>query len=217
MPDAQKLVLFIVTALVVLVTPGPAVFYIVARSLGDGLKTGIASAVGMTLGGLVHVAVLVAGFAAFVADSPGAQRNIQLAGSVFLVYLGLRRLPRRADETPAGDATPGAGTATERSAILDAAIVNLLNPKAIVFLLAFLPQFATGDTPRALQSQLIFFGLVFVSLGLATDMAYAIAASRLRRRVLAQPQRMQVMQRVSGGAIALLGVAGIVNYFATAA
>ncbi len=215
LPDPQRLALFIVTALVVLVTPGPAVLYIVARSIGEGLRTGIASAVGMTLGGLFHLGLVLAGFAAIVIDNPDVRDGLQLAGSVFLVYLGVSRFLDKSPEVAEEGAGPVDTPRTRsRSAVIDAAIVNVLNPKAIIFLFAFLPQFALGDTAEALQGQLLVYGIVFISLGLTTDLAFAFAASSARRAFIAKPGRMRAVQRVSGIFLASLGLAGILRLVA---
>ncbi len=215
LPDAQRLALFIVTSLVVLVTPGPAVFYIVARSIGEGLRTGVASAVGMTLGGLFHLGLVLAGFAAIVIDNPGVRDALQLAGSLFLVYLGVSRFHEHSlQEAPNAASRGDRPRIRSRSAVIDAAIVNVLNPKAIIFLFAFLPQFALGDTGEALQGQLLVYGVVFISLGLTTDVAFAFAASGVRRAFIAKPGRMRAVQRVSGIFLASLGLVGVLRLIA---
>lgn len=165
---------FVATSVVMLVTPGPAVLYIVARAGADGIRAGVVSAAGMVLGGAVHVALAVFGVSAIVAASPRAFLVVQLAGAGYLVWLGVRVLR----------SASGAGAPEPRShgrTLREAFWVNLLNPKSAVMLFAFLPQFVDpGRGP--VRAQLLVLGGAFLVLALVSDTTYAVLAGSLGRR-----------------------------------
>ncbi len=176
MPDNALLLGFVAAALVVLLMPGPAVVYVVARSLAQGQRAGLVSVLGLSAGCLVHVAAATVGLSAILLTSAVAFEFVKLLGAAYLVYLGIRTIlqPTRAE---------GPGELTRRPLgrlFADGALVNVLNPKIAVFFLAFLPQFvdpAAGDVTR----QVLFLGLLYVLLGVLTDSAYALLAGRVRR------------------------------------
>jgi threonine/homoserine/homoserine lactone efflux protein len=204
-PDQTSLGIFVLAALALLLTPGPAVLYIVARSIDQGRRAGLVSMLGVHVGTLVHVAAAAAGLAALLAASAAAFSTVKYLGAAYLVYLGVRKLLDRAAVTGGG---PAAGPPLRR-AFLDGVVVNVLNPKTALFFLAFLPQFV--DVSRGhVGLQILALGGLFVSLGLITDGSYALtagsAAQWLRRH-----QRFVAGERwVSGGMYIGLGVAAAV-------
>jgi threonine/homoserine/homoserine lactone efflux protein len=169
-PEASTLGLFVVAAIALLVVPGPAVLYIVARSIDQGRSAGLVSVLGVHLGSLVHVAAAAVGLSSLLVSSAVAFSVVKYAGAAYLIFLGLRALTARAET----------GEVEVRAAPLarllrQGAVVNILNPKTALFFLAFLPQFVDPEAGHV-ALQLVFFGLVFVALGLVTDSLYAIAA-----------------------------------------
>jgi threonine/homoserine/homoserine lactone efflux protein len=169
-PDAATLGLFVAAALALLLVPGPAVLYIVARSIDQGRLAGLVSVLGVHLGSLVHVTAAAVGLSSLLVSSATAFSVVKYAGAAYLVYLGVRALLSQ---------EPGKDVEVRRAPLgtllREGAVVNILNPKTALFFLAFLPQFVD---PAAGSSalQLAFFGLVFVALGLVTDSLYALAA-----------------------------------------
>ena len=202
LPDATSLGIFVVAALVLLLTPGPAVLYIVARSIDQGRRAGLVSMLGVHAGTLAHVVAAAAGVSALLAVSAAAFSAVKYLGAAYLVYLGIRKL---LDHERVGGDNRVAG-ARLRRAFLDGVVVNVLNPKTALFFLAFLPQFA--DVSRGhVGAQILGLGAIFVALGLITDGGYALtagaAAAWLRRHGgLAARGRW-----VSGGMYIGLGVA----------
>jgi threonine/homoserine/homoserine lactone efflux protein len=169
-PDASTLGLFVAAALALLLVPGPAVLYIVARSIDQGRVAGLVSVLGVHLGSLVHVAAAAIGLSSLLVSSAVAFSVVKYAGASYLIYLGVRALlsreePREVEVRPA----------RLRTLLRQGAVVNILNPKTALFFLAFLPQFVDPDAGHV-ALQLIFLGLVFVALGLVTDGLYALAA-----------------------------------------
>ncbi len=169
-PDASTLAVFVAAALALLLVPGPAVLYIVARSIDQGRTAGLVSVLGVHLGSLVHVAAAAIGLSSLIVSSAVAFSVVKYAGAAYLVYLGVRALLSREEPEEVE-----VRAAPNRSLLRQGAIVNILNPKTALFFLAFLPQFV-DPAAGYVALQLTFFGLVFVALGLVTDSLYALAA-----------------------------------------
>ena len=170
-PEASVLGLFVVAALVLLLTPGPAVLYIVARSVEQGRLAGLVSALGVHAGTLVHVAAAALGLSALLVSSALAFNVVKYLGALYLIYLGVRKLAGW-DQTAQGRAL---APHSLRRLFAQGIVVNVLNPKTALFFLAFLPQFA-DVSKGAVGVQILVLGLVFVALGVISDGLYAVAA-----------------------------------------
>ena len=204
MPETSTLALFAVAAVTLLVIPGPAVLYIVTRSVDQGRAAGLASVCGVHVGTLVHVAAAALGLSALLVSSATAYDTVRWLGAAYLVWLGVRRLLARDEDLPAAPG-PDARRPGLRRIFAQGVVVNVLNPKTALFFLAFLPQFV--DTSRgSVPFQVVVLGVAFVLLGLLSDGAYAMAASTgagwLRRR----PGVARASRLVSGGVLVSLGV-----------
>lgn len=182
MPEIDALLLFVVATLTLNVTPGPDMLYVIARSAGQGRPAGIASALGIAAGCLVHTLLVACGVAGLLRTAPAAFEVIKYAGAAYLIYLGVRALTgrRRAESDPRVEPS-GLGRI-----FVQGMLTNLLNPKVALFFLAFLPQFADAARgPVALQ--ILMLGLLFNLLGTTVNVVVALAASfaggRLRSRV----------------------------------
>jgi threonine/homoserine/homoserine lactone efflux protein len=204
MPETSTLALFAVAAVTLLLIPGPAVLYIVTRSVDQGRAAGLASVCGVHVGTLLHVAAAALGLSALLVSSATAYDTVRWLGAAYLVWLGVRRLLARDEDVPAAadlDARrPGLGRIFAQGVV-----VNVLNPKTALFFFAFLPQFV--DTSRgSVPFQVVVLGAAFVLLGLLSDGAYALLASTgagwLRRR----PTVARASRLVSGGVLISLGV-----------
>jgi threonine/homoserine/homoserine lactone efflux protein len=204
MPDMSTLALFAVAAVTLLVIPGPAVLYIVTRSVDQGRAAGLASVGGVHVGTLVHVAAAALGLSALLVSSATAYHAVRWLGAAYLVWLGIRRL--RAKDEPSGSVKGRpASRLGLRRIFAQGVVVNVLNPKTALFFLAFLPQFV--DVSRgSVPLQVVVFGVAFVLLGLVSDGTYALLASTgagwLRRR----PGVARTSRLVSGGVLISLGV-----------
>jgi threonine/homoserine/homoserine lactone efflux protein len=206
MLDVSQLAFFAAAALVLLVVPGPAVLYVVARSVSYGRRSGLVSVVGIHLGSLVHVAAATLGLSSLLLSSAEAYTAVKYAGAAYLVWLGLRRLAGR-DRADVGERAP---ESRPGRLVRDGFVVNVLNPKTALFFLAFLPQFVEpGRGSVAVQTALL--GLLFVLLGLVSDSLWALAAGSAgcwirRSRGFARAERY-----VSGSVLVGLGVATAVS------
>lgn len=205
MPDASSLLVFAAACIVLLVVPGPAVLYIVARSASQGRRAGLASVAGIHTGTAVHVLAAMVGLSALIAASATAFTAVKLAGAAYLVWLGIRALRARDDEVdPAAPVRP---MRSLRRIYLDGVVVNILNPKTGVFFLAFVPQFVDPAAGNV-DLQLAVLGSVFIGLGLLTDGLYALvgasAGARLRRSQ-ATPRSSRRVRRATAGVYVGLG------------
>lgn len=201
-PDPHSIALFVVAALALLVVPGPAVLYVVARSIHQGRRAGLASVLGIHVGTLVHIAAATLGLSALVVSSAIAFTAVKITGAVYLVGLGLWTLfSRRAEpEVALG------GERNIRRAFAQGIVVNVLNPKTALFFLAFLPQFVDANAPHP-AVQIAFLGLLFALLGLVTDSIWALVAGSAGG-VLRRSRRFVRTQRYVTGSVYLgLGVA----------
>ena len=207
MPEASTLALFGVAAITLLVIPGPAVIYIVTRSVDQGRAAGLASVCGVHVGTLLHVTAAALGLSALLVSSATAYHAARWLGAAYLIWLGVRRLLARDEDGEAAAAGPGPGSrrAGLGRIFAQGVVVNVLNPKTALFFFAFLPQFV--DTARgSVPFQVLVFGVAFVLLGLLSDGTYALLASSgaawLRRR----PGVARASRLVSGGVLISLGV-----------
>jgi threonine/homoserine/homoserine lactone efflux protein len=201
MPDTATLAVFAVAAVTLLVIPGPAVLYIVSRSVGQGRAAGLASVCGIHVGSLLHVAAAALGLSALLVSSALAYDTVRYLGAAYLVWLGVQRLLARDEHAgPAGAARERLGRVFAQGVV-----VNVLNPKTALFFFAFLPQFVDAAA-GSVTVQVAVLGATFVALGLVTDGAYALLAATgagllRRRRRVARASRL-----VSGGVLVGLGV-----------
>ena len=171
MPDPTLWGLFVLASVVLLLTPGPAVLYIVARSVAQGRAAGLVSVLGIHLGTIVHMTAAAVGLSAVVVSSALAFAIVKYLGAAYLIWLGIRTLMSK-DPDPD---TPAVPTGPLRRAFRDGFVVNLFNPKTAIFFLAFLPQFV--DPARgALHGQILVLGLTFMGLGIVSDGMFALAA-----------------------------------------
>ena len=202
MPSLSTYAVFIATALALLAIPGPAVLYVVTRSIEMGRAGGIASVAGITTGTIVHVTLATAGLSSLILASKTAFDAVKYVGAAYLIFLGVRRLLTREAEEAEEERAPR----TLRRAYTQGVVVNLTNPKTIVFIFAFIPQFVDPNAHHV-WLQVLVFGLSFALLGFLSDNLYAMAAGSVADRLRASPALTR-FQRWFGGSILIgLGIA----------
>ncbi len=189
---------FLIAALVLAITPGPGMAYVVARTVAGGRREGMASCLGTGLGGLLHVLAAALGLSLLLAESAMAFSFVKYAGAAYLVYLGARMLTQNA--TPASVGTVSARGA--RRAFLEGIVVEALNVKTALFFLAFLPQFTTAG--QSLAAQLVQLGSICVALNTLADVVAVMAAHRLLKSPAGRATRARLLTRASG--MTLLGL-----------
>ena len=188
-------------SLALAVVPGPAVLYIVAQSVDQGRGAGLVSALGISVGGLVHVAAATIGLSSLLASSATAFTIVKYAGAVYLIVLGVRRLLTR-EEMPDEVARP---PRARQRLFRDGVIVNVLNPKTALFFLAFLPQFVDPDA-AAPALQIFALGMIFVAIALCSDSIWALAAGTLGGWLRRSRWYLGVKRWVTGTVFVALGL-----------
>ncbi len=194
--------LFIATAVVLVLTPGQDTFFILGRSLAGGRRDGVAAALGITAGSIVHTLLAALGLSALLATSPYAFMAVKFAGAAYLVYIGVRALLSRATGLPGEDARNGAGV---WPAFRQGVITNILNPKVALFFLALMPQFISATSTSKVAAFLVL-GLTFMTLGVIWCVILAVAAASLRGLFLRRPSVANVLNKIAGTMFIGLGL-----------
>ncbi len=201
MVDTARLTLYLITAFVILITPGPAVLYIIARSVDQGRLAGIVSTLGVAFGTMFHVAAAAFGISALLATSATAFSVLKLLGAAYLIYLGIRKLMER----DLGDRQQSRVRESLGRIFWQGVVVNVLNPKTALFFLAFLPQFI--DVPRGhVTLQMIVLGLLFVIMGIFSDGLWALLAGSVGSWLKNHLGFLRVQRYFSGSLFIALGV-----------
>lgn len=208
MIDPRAWLAFAAASLVLTVVPGPAVMFVLARGVDLGRRGALLSAAGLALGNLAWAVAAGLGVASLVASSEVALTILRWAGAAYLAYLGVTRLRRPLGsgagvESSAGGVPPAA--AADRRAFRQGVVVNLLNPKIAVFVVAFLPAFLEPER-GSVAAQGLVLGLTFATIGWVTDSGYAVAAGSIGRERL---------ERFGGGWLGRVALGG--TYLALAA
>jgi len=202
MPGIHEFWLFIVSGLLLNVTPGPDTAYIVGRSVQLGWRGGATAVLGVSTGCLVHVFAAAIGLSALLAASSAAFTLVKWAGAAYLCFLGVRMLLSQA---AAGDPASASGAVSLRQVFLQGALTNVLNPKVALFFLAFLPQFVDADSPHKAVAFLLL-GLVFICNGTLWCLGVAAFAARAAGRVRQSGRALLWINRTLGGLFVYLGV-----------
>jgi threonine/homoserine/homoserine lactone efflux protein len=200
-PDAHALLLFAGAGLLLNVTPGPDLLYILGRSVSQGRQAGLLSALGIGAGCLFHVTAAALGVSALVLAVPVAYDVVRWAGALYLVWLGVKALRSQGSslEVQAMAAT------SPRRIFVQGVVTNALNPKVALFFLAFLPQFA--DPSRGpLAPQLLLLGAIFTVNGTLVCLVFALFAARLGEWLKTRYGVTKLLDRATGGLFIALGL-----------
>lgn len=202
MVDTHRFFLFFIAALVLAATPGPGIFYVLARTLAGGRREGILSSLGTFAGGLVHVFAAALGISAILAASAVAFHTVKYAGAAYLVWLGIRMIRTRNAELPTETFAPS------RGAFGQGIVTEVLNPKTALFFLSFIPQFISPQLGHIFL-QFLIFGAVSVALNTTADLLVVTLAVPLGYKLKASAALRQ-RQRIASG----LGMIGLGAYVA---
>lgn len=188
----MSLIAFVIAAVVLAITPGPGMAYVVARTVAGGRSEGLASCVGTGVGGMLHVFAAALGLSLILAQSSTAFLLVKYLGAVYLIYLGIRLLLREDRGLPSASVAPRG----VRRALVEGIIVEALNVKTALFFLAFLPQFVSPSD--SIVPQLVLLGTICVALNTLADVIAVFAADRLLMSAPARAARARLLTRVSG-------------------
>lgn len=202
LPSHSSLLIFVSAAALLLAIPGPAIFYIVGRSIGHSRSAGLVSALGIGVGTLVHTVAAAVGLSALLVSSATAFSVVKYLGAAYLIYLGVQKLRRH----ESFDASPDAPRTTITRVFAQGIVVNVLNPKTALFFFAFLPQFI--DPARGhVATQILSLGILFACMGTFSDSLWAYFSGTVAHRLRGNPRWMRTQRYVSGGMLISLGVA----------
>lgn len=201
MPDSHSLLLFIGAGLLLNITPGPDLLYILGRSISQGRSAGVVSALGIGVGCIVHVLAASLGLSAVLLALPHAYDVVRMAGAAYLIVLGVKSLRSRQGSLEVKAFAP----VSLRRIFLEGVLTNVLNPKVALFFLAFLPQFA--DPARgSLAPQLLLLGTIFDVNGTLVCVLFALFASQLGAWIRARFGVSRLFDRLTGALFVGLGV-----------
>lgn len=203
-PTAANFMLFLGAAVMLAITPGPGIFYVLARSLKGGRTEGIASALGTAVGGMGHVLAAALGLSVLLATSALAFALVKYLGAAYLLYLGIKTLLSHHEPLEAADDAEPIRTTSPQRAFLQGIVVELLNPKTALFFLAFIPQFVS--LTGVLFAQFLLLGTIVVLLNTSADFVVVMLAGPIGER-LQSSRRLRTGQRLftGSGLIALGG------------
>lgn len=208
MPPSETLLAFAAATLLFAYMPGPAILYTAAQTLARGRRAGLLAAIGIHCGGYLHVAAAALGLSAILLHVPEAYAAVKLAGAGYLVWLGVQMMRRRVDFSalPALQEGRSARRAFFGRAFFESIAVEVLNPKAALFFLAFLPQFVDPAATLPVWAQFLVLGtLVNLAFSSADLLTVALTA-----RILGRLRRSSVLQRLfrlaGGGLLVALGL-----------
>ena len=204
MLDPHHFLLFFAAALILAITPGPGIFYVLARSLAGGKREGVESSFGTFAGGLFHVFAAALGISAILAASAVAFHSVKYAGAAYLVWLGLRMIRNRNADMAFQNLQASQG------AFRQGILTEALNPKTALFFLSFIPQFITPERGHVFF-QFLLLGSISVILNTTADLVVVLLAAPLERK-LKNSARFRRNQRVASG----LGMIGLGAYVALA-
>jgi len=200
--DIHHYGLFVLAAIVLILTPGQDTLYILGGSLSGGLRAGVASALGITAGSVAHTIAAAAGLSLLLRAFPPAFMAVKLCGAAYLIYLGAQLLLAR--HSAAHDFTMTPPHSSARRAFVQGALTNLLNPKVALFFLAFLPQFIDPQGASKTPAFLVL-GATFVSMGGIWCLVLACGAARLRALLVRNAVLRRRIDRGVGALFMLLG------------
>lgn len=200
MPSIEVLIAFTAAAFVLNLSPGPSNLYVMARAIAQGTKGGIVAALGLAVGGLVHVAATVFGLSAIFEHSPTLYSVIKFAGAAYLIYLGISYWRSKSSSS-------GISRTKEKplfSVFKESILIEVTNPKTALFFLALLPQFVVPESGPVPQ-QLLILGLIVIISALPCDMLVAISSSKVATWLVKHERAQQIQERVSGSILFGMG------------
>lgn len=203
MISGNDLMIFLGASILLNLSPGPDTFYVLTRTLAQGRRIGFLSSFGVCTGALFHVAAAALGLSIVLATSAVAFSVVKYAGAAYLAYLGIRMLLSREGLAvdPVRPAVPASGWKVFRQGIL----IDVLNPKAALFFMAFLPQFVVPGTGHA-TAQFFALGLIVIAIALVWEAVLVLFATLLTARLRANKTVSRWLNRALGGVFVALGI-----------
>jgi threonine/homoserine/homoserine lactone efflux protein len=196
--------LFVLSGLLLNITPGPDTLYIVGRSTSQGWRAGAVASLGIGTGALVHVCAAALGLSAILAASATAYTAVKIIGAAYLVYVGVS-LIRSKSSSRSSTVAPDSRPAAMRGIFSQGFLTNVLNPKVALFFLAFLPQFVLSDAPSK-PLAFLFLGMIFDVNGTLWNLLVAWSTARISSRFDAGGEFKTWFNRCVGSLFVFVGI-----------
>ncbi len=200
MISAATLLTFLSASILLAITPGPGIMYVLTRSLAGGRREGVLSSLGTFVGGFAHVLAAGLGISAVLATSAIAYRTVRWAGALYLLYLGIRMIRSAGSEEPVQQAE-----GLRRSPFLQGIVTEVLNPKTALFFLSLIPQFVNARVGSVFV-QFLVLGTISVFLNTSADLVVAAFAGPIGTRLLSSRQARRRQRRATGAMMVGLGI-----------
>lgn len=202
LPDVDNIVLFASMAVILIVIPGPAVLYILAKSVSEGTRAGFISVLGIGVGALVHVLLAAIGVSTVIIASPTTFNILKYVGVFYLLYLGVQKL--HSTKTLTSIRISKVQT-KNRQLFFEGMLINILNPKTAVFFLAFLPQFINIEKGNA-TFQIVFLGIIFIAIAAISNTSYALVSASIANWLKSNPSFYKKQHLLMAGIYLVLSV-----------
>ncbi len=200
MPSTSNLIGFLLLAIVIIVVPGPSVLFAIGRALVLGTRLAVLSVLGNALGVGLQIVVVSLGLGVIIQQSPPVFFAIKIIGALMIFYLGIKAYLDRKKLEVADDESGSSATVVRQSIV-----VGITNAKTFVFFVAALPSFVSPVDGNPVL-QMLFLGLIFSVIGIASDMVYAVSAGKARDWLSTSKRRLENFRGIGGIALALLGI-----------
>lgn len=198
--DVHHFALFLTAAVMLAITPGPGILYVLARSVAGGKREGVLSSLGTFIGGLVHVVAAAAGLSVVLATSAFAFSVVKYTGAAYLIYLGIKMILSRQDESPELPQFSG----SKGLPLSQGALTEILNPKTALFFLSFIPQFVDHAQGHVFF-QFLILGTISVALNTTVDLLVVWMSGPLSHRLRGSASLRRTQRRATGGVMIALG------------
>ncbi|MEO0358849.1 MAG: LysE family translocator [Pseudomonadota bacterium] len=193
----ELLLAFTIAVITFAFTPGPSIFYVLARTLAEGRNAGLAAALGCHAGGYVHTIAAATGLTLLLENAPTLFTALKLCGAAYIIYLGFKMIFQ-----PGHQVHPTTG----RTSFFQSALLEIVNPTTALFFLAFLPQFVVPDAQLGVMTQMLILGVIVNLTFSAADLFYIFTAHRMQRAFKASPAATRAGRRLGGGVLIGLGI-----------
>lgn len=203
MPSLDLLIPFFLATAVFACVPGPGMFYAAAQTIARGRRAGWLSALGFHVGGYIHIAAAAFGLAVLLETVPVLYSVVKLAGAAYLIWLGIRYFLSPSTFAMSVVATQAK---SDRHAIRDSIVVEMLNPKTAIFYLSFLPQFTAVSGSLPVWGKIIVLGTIVNLMFSMTDAVCVLLSDKMTRRFLVSQWANRLARRIGGGILVALGI-----------
>jgi len=202
MPSLEQLIPFFIAASIFAFIPGPAILYTAAQTMSQGKRGGALAALGIHIGGLIHIIAAAAGLSAIFAHAPIAYTLLKICGALYLVWMGVSIFRGNLDTSE----LPHAKTLRKSRVFLDSILVEILNPKVIIFYIAFLPQFVDPTASWPIWLQFIVLGATNNIMFSLVDILVIFLTSTVMAKLKNTQETQKIIRRISGSALMVLGL-----------